>query len=382
MPEPTLKETVAQMTSDPAEQAFLEASLSSDPEYMKSRTSPEPTPSPAPVKEPTPSDGAPSDGTPSDGAPSPEPIVEEPVDFVDDVLPGLKGEQLAKLPEELQVIIAKTRKDLDDLKAEKAAAEADPVTAERLKRIKEGKTDNLYDLQGLSVTDATRLQGLLTSGRVDDFNKEIKKLSIKLAEEHIGNTDIEKSITDKQKKTLSDAGKVLLEVSKLNKSFALDISDPADIIGIKPDHKSFENYKKGVGTILSGIAEMKNAGVITDVAAFIAQTDPKALYAMFAAKNNWPVVMNADAVINKQVLDRGKELLKQFQKGGIDHGAPVVADGLSVNQEKARQSSVESGIDLKKLASDPIYHQKVLEMKPYDSAWIDQVAEMRIRGQK
>lgn len=403
-----ISDTIKEISENPDEQKFIEDQLKNDPDYVESvkktkatkvvkkeEKNPEETVDGANVDEggnlaDTEDDkGKDGDGTVTD--------VEGDDDtegaFEDNIIEGLSGEEMAELPESVQIAIASTRKTLDEMKetvkkAEelKALLENDPIAKERLKRIQDGEIDNLYSVGEIPEDSVAKLKTLIATGNVGAFEKELKKVIQEQSQAAYNNRVLEESVEKKHIKAITDAGKVLLEISKLNKDLAVDIDDPFALANIKRDEKNpgiYDKYEKGLHKFVAKVTEMKEAGQITSVPEFISKMGARKLYAMFAEELGLPLVVNASKKINEAVLKNSKEILKLFKKGrDTETAAPVQGGASNVDKNKAKKIMQGGGVDKKRLAQDEAYHAEVLKMKPWDSEWIDQVSQMRLDGEK
>lgn len=390
-----LTEALKGISDNPAELKFIEDQLKNDTEYVEAvKKNKKADKKPAEKKaDETPEETPAEDANLSDAgkekpAEAPAEDDDAPIEFEDNIIEGVSGEEMAALPETVQVSIVKARQVLDAAKREKdevaairAKLEADPIAKDRLKRIEAGETDNLYEVPAIADADITRLQGLIDEGKTEDFKKELVKVASQIAQTTLQNKTLERAASEKVTKSLNDAGSVLLALGKLNKDLVIEMK-PEEIISIKPDNKLYAQYKSGVGKIVDEIIQMKNKGIIKDVAGFINESGPEGVYSYFAKKNGWPLVLNADKKINDQIAQSNRDLLKMFSKGNKEHAAPVQGGASAVDKNKAKTMMKEGGVDAVRLAKDTKYHEEVLAMHPYDRDWVDKVAKWRVEGEK
>jgi hypothetical protein len=100
-----------------------------------------------------------------------------------------------------------------------------------------------------------------------------------------------------------------------------------------------------------------------------------------AIKNKWPLLKNADKIIQEKVKQSNEKLFNKFIKGRSDEASGTLARGGQVDQRSAGIKTVKDGIDLVKLATDDKYHESILEQQQHGD-WYRKVAELRQEGER
>ena len=312
----------------------------------------------------------------------------EEVQYEDDILPGLTGDDFAKLPDSVKSVIADARVEMDktkeDSKRIEEILENDPVAKHRLKKNEDGTAKDLYTVPSMDNKQLENVQKLLDNDDFAGAKKAIDGFVKTAAEAVISNERIQLEENQKFNSDLEQAGKVLLQATKLNpKMLDLGIEDPLEIANIKAGHEKHGAYKDGIGKVVDDIISMNKRGVVGDVRKYINELGAEGVYMMGAKKYGWPVVQNADDVINKQIKQAVSDTVALFQRKKGDTAGPVAAGLKKQPKDSAEARFSEGGVDLKKLASDEEYYSQILYSKGFeDSTWVDKVADMRIRGEK
>ncbi len=308
--------------------------------------------------------------------------------FDDNILEGLAGEDMAKLPENVQGVVAETRVEIDKLKDEIKQqkelferVEKDPIAKDRVEKIKSGNETQLYESPGLTDKQADKLFEFAEDEDKEAFKAEMEQIVKAQVQSGLSN----ERITDEQKRTYSDdlkeSGQILLDAMKLNPDFVIKETDPLAIAKITDSHGEYSTYMEGIGKVVQHINKMASKNIITDVRKYVKNLGPKGLYALGAEKFGWPVVMNADDKINNQIKDKVRQAVRLFQKPkGV--AGPVASKISSVSKKKINDTFDSDGINAKKLATDGKYHQQILNQKWGDQEWLKHVSTLRVKGEK
>lgn len=308
----------------------------------------------------------------------------EDSEFEDDILPGLTGKQFESFEEPVKEIIAQTREALDAATEKATKAEErlnkllnDPIVRHR-ESVIDGKNNTLpYKVPELNDAAISEMQKLIDQDTPESkakFNDMLKN-HIKTATDIVANNArIQAKAEFDNALNLKDAGQKLVALAKLAK-IKLPSDDPNVVINT-------DISKLGdIGKVIDEIKQRSSRGIIGNPAKYLAEVDVEELYAQMAIKNKWPLLKNADKIIQEKVKQSNEKLFNKFIKGRSDEASGTFARGGQVDQRSAGVKTVRDGIDLVKLATDDSYHEQILTQKNHGD-WYSKVAEMRREGER
>jgi hypothetical protein len=308
----------------------------------------------------------------------------EDSEFEDDILPGLTGKQFESFEEPVKEIIAQTREALDVATEKATKAEErlnkllnDPIVKHR-ESVIDGKNNTLpYKVPELNDATITEMQKLIDQDTPESkakFNDMLKN-HIKTATDIVANNArIQAKAEFDNALNLKDAGQKLVALAKLAK-IKLPSDDPNVVINT-------DVSKLGdIGKVIDEIKQRSSRGIIGNPAKYLAEVDVEELYAQMAIKNKWPLLKNADKIIQEKVKQSNEKLFNKFIKGRSDEASGTLARGGQVDQRSAGIKTVKDGIDLVKLATDDKYHESILEQQQHGD-WYRKVAELRQEGER
>lgn len=308
----------------------------------------------------------------------------EDSEFEDDILPGLTGKQFESFEEPVKEIIAQTREALDVATEKATKAEErlnkllnDPIVKHR-ESVIDGKNNTLpYKVPELNDATITEMQKLIDQDTPESkakFNDMLKN-HIKTATDIVANNArIQAKAEFDNALNLKDAGQKLVALAKLAK-IKLPSDDPNVVINT-------DVSKLGdIGKVIDEIKQRSSRGIIGNPAKYLAEVDVEELYAQMAIKNKWPLLKNADKIIQEKVKQSNEKLFNKFIKGRSDEASGTFARGGQVDQRSAGVKTVRDGIDLVKLATDDKYHESILEQQQHGD-WYRKVAELRQEGER
>lgn len=308
----------------------------------------------------------------------------EDSEFEDDILPGLTGKQFESFEEPVKEIIAQTREALDVATEKATKAEErlnkllnDPIVKHR-ESVIDGKNNTLpYKVPELNDATITEMQKLIDQDTPESKAKfnDMLKTHIKTATDIVANNArIQAKAEFDNALNLKDAGQKLVTLAKLAK-IKLPSDDPNVVINT-------DVSKLGdIGKVIDEIKQRSSRGIIGNPAKYLAEVDVEELYAQMAIKNKWPLLKNADKIIQEKVKQSNEKLFNKFIKGRSDEASGTFARGGQVDQRSAGVKTVRDGIDLVKLATDDSYHEHILTQKNHGD-WYSKVAEMRREGER
>jgi hypothetical protein len=317
-------------------------------------------------------------------------------DYADDVISGLKGEDLKKLPESAREAIANFYQESQTLKQEAEAAKSrldamltDPIIKNRAEMLSANKGDvhirGLGDDERRSIADA--IAGLDLGGEpvTPDESKELLSVIEKgldaaarqMAADYAQQAIAQAEQSRRQTELLKQKDELLLGLSQFNKDWAVKETDTtkfyrydaaAKAWKYNESHPEIEKWKNGIGAVdtwagqanISAETALKMGGK----ALLSAYMEAKGL----AAEREKKIAANA----RKTALDQ----FFRKPKGGtlnVDGGSAVV-------DRSGAESVVENGMDIVRLAKDEAYLDAMYDRHPLDENWINKVSEARMRG--
>jgi hypothetical protein len=349
------------------DEAFL-----SEIDNMVSASKPKDVPTTGAPKDVPPKDAPPKDA-PTTGAPQKDkPPADEPskdapsdddfsIEIPDDVtIDGVvfKKDELSKVDKSVVVGLADIKgklesavKDRDETKNAFKAFQNDPVIADRIKRLSEGKANEPYASVGVTketfsaISDALRERGVSDEDAAAILQVVIKEANTDLkyhVESVAKNLSLRNGVEDAAKKTDARGMEIIKDIVKLSPNLTEDIvrkwcTDPE---------------RKGTA---------KTGGLsYSDVVKISESIGVEGLFAAVAKANNLPIAINTG--------DRDKTIAKSAVEKALDAiGVKRIAKSMrtSGQDSKASISDAGKGIDPKRI-NDPNYIDKLLDTAKTD----------------
>lgn len=315
---------------------------------------------------------------------NPPPADTETSEFEDNILPGLTGKQFESFDEPIREIIAKTREDLDKVTEKATKAEErlnkllnDPIVQHREGVINGNNNTLPYKVPGLKDDTVSEIQKLIDQDTPESKAKVNELLTghiNSVAEIIANNVRIQEQARYQDQIHTKEAGVKLVALAKLAK-VRLPSDDPNVIVNTDLSELG------DIGKVVEEIKSRAQRGLIGNPKQYLAEIDVDELYAQMAIKNKWPLLKNADKIIQKQVRDANEKLYNRFLKGKPDEASGSFARGGQVDQRSSGVKTVKDGIDLIRLATDDNYHETILTQHN-NGNWYRKVSELRQEGER
>jgi hypothetical protein len=321
----------------------------------------------------------------------------EDLAFADNVIEGLKGEDLGKLPDEAQEAIGKFYAKHEEVSKKLTETESrlnrlleDPVAKMRAELLDSGKQE--FPVRGMTQTEKTNLVSKFQSevGLTQEEAEQIMKVIDKgvdsvardMAQDYANNHIVQSNNQRKAQETIKKGQEIIMSLSQYNSQLALNeknisafyVKGPDGKPVINEQHPEAGKFKEGLGKIVSWCAKL---GLSYDR---IVDMGPKAIYAAAAASLDMPVALNTEKRDKKILADAKLAALKPFLKAKPGEGKPLSTTKQSGSSERrsAEKTIVDGGYDLNRLASDPEYYESAISKKygdPEHKAKIDRMVE-------
>ena len=316
--------------------------------------------------------------------PDGEPVVkteeEEDFEYPDDVIPGLKGNHFSALPKEAQEAVAKyhqealsykesTKNDIEIIKILKN----DPIAKHRLELIQSGKGFSQYQIPEVTKDDVDKI---LDADNRENAAKLINKVAQKIVTAQIDNEriadDLRRRVAEANKageQILREAGNLHPDIKKEQRLETFEYVEKAG----HADKNTYDSYHQKIVDFCS-----KRGYKYAD----LSKMKPKELYALTAVNEGWPVAFNTEKRDTKMLTEHTMKALEHFRRS---KRGKEVSRGMRSSENSSGKTGLQSafkirGIDVVKLATDDGYHEGVMNMKPGSVKWIDEVRELRAKG--
>ena len=377
----TISDDIA--TGDKGFDEFNKAALENDPEYaemLKAEKAPE-------ERVPAKKDPEPKDPNATVPDPKkPEEPVEEEIAFEDDVIPGLKGEELKKLSPEAQTALAehyeKASEAIDSVGEARATAEKllkDPVVAFRQKM----SENQRFAVRGMNAEEETSLQTVygFTEEETGKLKGGLQKIAQSMAQDMVHNYLIEENAERQIQETTQKSYDILLGLGKINSEFALEgVKDLKEIFDKGERHPQWKKYQNGIGKVMAWAASKKISHPM------VVEMGADAFYAAAATSLGMPVIRNADETLKKVAMTARMNTLKPFLKSTKPKTLDPSQSSVSQPAKASNSPIIQNGIDMQKLAGNTpetvAYYEKLLGRKFGDREWMDKINGMRDRAQR
>lgn len=323
----------------------------------------------------------------------------ENIDFADDVIAGLKGEHLKKLPKEaLEALAAYVEKHTSVSGEASKASEslnkllADPIVKKRLDLLNKGKTD--YETRGISDGEKQAiLKAIEEKAGLDSSEAEAAYNAIKdnldsivkgSAKDSLQNLILEDDGQRQQEEVGKKGRAAFLELKKFNKDLEFKETDPSkfwvkgrDGVNIVNDaHPEAAKFKEKVLPVMNSFAKCNLS--YSEMIKIKEEFGEEAIYALSAIKLGLPVAFNTGERDKKIVASELRKRLAPFIKS--NGSGELAVNGGSKIAETRSKAVIKSGYDVKRLASDPEYYEKALIAKT-TSAHMDLIEALAEEGE-
>jgi len=311
-------------------------------------------------------------------------------EFADDVIPGLRGDDFAKISEDGQLALAEFEKkaqvamqESSQLKSQLDKLREDPVGKLVAERIDGGKTGE-FEVRNLSDAEVASLKEEygFDDQEIASLKPRIEAVAQDMARamftNHVRN-DVE---VQRARKEVSDGQAMVRNLSEFNKDLAVQETDLSKFyvskngqVAYNDSHPEIDKFKNGIGKIQEWAS--KN-GINYGMAL---RMGPKAFYAAAASALDLPVKFNTGDQDRKAMASVRKQALERFRKTGqASRGLP--ADRGNIDRASVEKGAVDGGIDVERLATDGDYYEKLLNRKPNNQAWAEKIDAMVARGER
>ncbi len=306
----------------------------------------------------------------------------EESEFQDNILPGLTGKQFELLDEETREIVSKVHDDLEVTTKKAAEAQSqldkllnDPIVRHRKELIEKGQTAEEYELPEVGDGVLDNIQNLIDTDtpdsrrRAKDLIAGIQKQAAEIGSQNRG---IQEQAQFESKALLKKAGENLKALGKLAKNLNVDLDSDAIV---KTDLSKLGD----LGKIIQSIKDNPN---IKSSVRYLADTDPKELYAQMAIKHNWPLIANADKEVRKIMKENNTKMYNKFYKNKPDEASGTFPKSNEVDSRGVAKGVMRDGIDIVKLATNDEYHDTILYSKASEEGWSEKVGKLRDEGER
>ena len=319
-----------------------------------------------------------------------------PVEYADNVIDGLQGEEFGKLSEDAQTALAnfyeKAKADSQkttEIESRLQRLINDPVIRSRVSAVESGSAHNLQirgvtevekrglinSLQsefGLDYEDSKSFMGKLEAGIVE--------IAQNMAQDYANRAIVTQDTARRESETNAKGQEALLSLSQFNSSLRVKETDLTKFYkvengrGVYNDaHPEIETFKNGLGKIQEWA--VRN-GISYDK---VLQMGAKPFYAAAAAALDMPLTMNSGERDKKMAAEVRKKALTPFLKSTGSGTLNVQRTGVNATPEKPSELIID-GINAVRLVQDAAYHESVLNMKFGDMAWMERVDAIAAKG--
>jgi len=329
---------------------------------------------------------APADGKDSGGN-------DETLEFKDDVIPGLKGEVLAKLPKEAQEAVADFYGAVEERAKKVEASEVamnllkqDPYLKSRIEAMEAGTQ---AQIRGLTPDDEKAIAEGVTKFMVEKLTIEdvdaaevvaafkggimttAQRIAQQMAQDYAAQALQSQEALKETREVIKQGDAVLLGLSEFDKSLAVKEKDLSKFYVTQngktffnEKHPEIETFKNGIGQFIAWASER---GINYNN---LAKMGAKAFYAAAAADLNRPVAFNTKERDDKMVSNAVKQKLKPFLKtdgGTLDVGGGNAAQG------GGAEPKIIHGFNAVKLVEDGAYREEMYLKHALDADMIDKL---------
>lgn len=317
---------------------------------------------------------------------------EEPLEFEDNVIEGLKGEEIGKLSADGQTAISKfyseTKEKLETLEGADERLESllkDPIVKARAEVLDSGDESKEFEVRGLNATEVNTLTAELQTNYgldkdeaekfVGSIKSGIEKAAQDMAKDMSRNAIVKQSAKAKSEQVVTDAQKMLLSLHEFNPTLKLEVEDLQEVLTKRDKHPKWKEYQAGLGKVMEWAG--KN-GIGYHQAL---KMGAKAFYGAAAAALDMPVSMNNGDQLNKIRLSERKKALSPFLKSGKNKGMKPGASSDGGGKASAKMALNKDGVDVQRLATDEKYFDQMFNKKN-SHEWREKIDRAHEKGMK
>ena len=305
------------------------------------------------------------------------------LEFADDVIEGVKGEELKKLtPAALEKLAEHVERskglssELTQIK-ERLKLLDDPIIKQREEMLRSGKT--AYPMREISeVEKQTAIQRLqkkldLTLEEATEAYHELeggfKSAAKEMAEDFIHNRTLEVEQKNQIDATISKGRQTFLNLGKFNKDLAFKETDPNKFWvrnsqgqwELNEKHPEIRKYQEKVFPVMSALAKAgMDYGTVTKLSESFGD---EAVYALAAKKLGLPSAINTGDRDRKMVASELRKKLAPFLKGATKGELSAEGNTSSASRTPSQKAAIKGGYEITKLANDPDYYERAIKEK-------------------
>jgi len=350
-------------------------------------------------------------GKEKDNSTDEKPVTDEDfaaLDFQDNVIPGITGEDMKKLGPAAVAALADFYEKHSEVSTKATETQSvldkyfqDPVIKARKEMIDSGKTQ--YQIRGISDTEKQSAVSMLVKQL--DFTQEEAAQAFEIlksgfqtilsqsVEDNVQNRLLEEDSKRKVSETTTKARGVFLSFGKFNKDMQFKETDPnkfwkkeknaegkeVDVLDEK--HPEIEKFKKFVIPFMQSLG--KAGYSYENVVKMAEEFGEDGMYALAAKKLNLPVAINTSGVFGEMLKTELSKRMKPFLRAAASEELPAEGGKGAVPGPKVKgKENIVDGIDVFKLNDDEKYYDSVIKQKASDSTWPEKVAELAEKGQR
>ena len=331
----------------------------------------------------------------------------EALDFTDDVIPGIKGEDLKRLGKDGVEALAEFYEKhtsestkVQELEATVKKLRADPIIKAREQMIESGRDYTIRQISNEEmnyakkmVVNALKTKYSFLDEEADDAFQEMwnvlkpgfEKIAKESAQDMLNLGIKETHAKQQEEQTVMTSLGHFMGLGKFNKSLEIKETDPSKLFTYtgKGTFKVNESHPEAgkVAQIIPVMEALGKTGASYEqVNKMVEDFGLDAVYALAAKKLGLPVAINSKERDNKIRSDERKRFMNIFVKGSATDGLPVDGSGSAVSSKSKEKGNVVNGIDMDKIIDDPDYIDEVIARKPQDEKWTDIVFDVKAQA--
>jgi hypothetical protein len=315
------------------------------------------------------------------------PAVSTDGEFEDNVIPGVKGEHIKAMPEDVRVALANYYQKNQEVLNKATIAEeklsalrSDPIVKNREKLIDAGRAGLKYEIPGLTPEEKNSIKkaALLDDDEFAAIESKIEEIAANKARAISYNQIVEQKVEKEVAEINKRGPDILLGLSKYNPKIAIKEKNLSAILEQKEKHPEWKAYSEGVG--LARDWAIKRGMKYNDVIDFVDKFGEETLYAAIARDTGWTVAINTGERDKQIAINERQKALKPFLKSSRPKGLPVSSSD-AVRKDQMG-GITESGFDLVKLATDPEYYESAVNAKYGDESHMTKIDLLKEKGSK
>lgn len=318
-------------------------------------------------------------------------------DFADDVIEGLKGEELKKLSEDGRAALGEFYQKAKEFEEKATSAETrlntlldDPVVKARAQAIDGGDAAKMFSVRGLTNEEKTSIKGRIQQELDLDDDEATKLFSLldggieqvarDMANDMAYNAMIQDRTQREAREYKQKAHDVFKSLHQFNPELKVEEQDLSKLFSfgqggklvVNKQHPEAEKFEKGIGKFIDLAVK---EGMRYDQ---IVKKGAKRLYADFAAALDMPISLDNASQLRKIQADAKKKALSPFLK---NRARTLDTEGGNADRRKAEKTVLDSGVDVMRLANDANYYEQQLNRKPGDEAWMEKLDRLMEKGE-